>query len=543
MRRLPTRSLLFALLVTASPPGATLADQSPADAVAAEIHGRRVASHVRFLASDWLEGREAGARGERITARYLADFYWGLGLGPAGPNGSWEQRFDLHQATLGEGNRLAVVRRGPGSDATTHYRIDSDFVPFNVSGSGAASAPVVFAGYGIVAPEHGWNDYAGIDPRGAVVLLLRHEPRENDPDAVFGGLAMTKHASFLAKIRLAQAKGAAAVLLVTDPLAHDSDARDPGNSLARWSELSQRDEHDSRPPADPVQLYPEIAPDVRIPALHISPRVANDLLAGSGNTLEALQRRLDETGKAVSQRLPGVAVELVADLEIEAVPVRNVLAKLEGSDPQLKHQVVVVGGHLDHVGHGHFGSTTGHWGAIHPGADDNASGTATILSIAEAFVEAGVRPKRTILFAHFTAEEKGLMGSRWFVDHPTVPRESIVAMLNLDMVGRNDPAVLSVNGDSRAAGLDALAKQLGAAMGVAINNDAGSGIDRSDQWSFARVGIPAIAYFSGTHDDYHSPADTPDKIVADKLQNVGRLVARTAWELAEHGVPAAPETN
>jgi Zn-dependent M28 family amino/carboxypeptidase len=214
----------------------------------------------------------------------------------------------------------------------------------------------------------------------------------------------------------------------------------------------------------------------------------------------------------------------------------NVMARLEGSDPALRDEYVVIGGHYDHVGYGHTGSLTGAWGQIHPGADDNASGTAAILAVAEALARAPQRPRRSILFMHFTAEEKGLMGSRWFVEHPTVPVAKMLAMINLDMVGRNDPAQLSVNGDAAAAGLDALIQRIAEQeLGLQINHDAGSGIDRSDQWAFALKGVPAVAFFSGEHDDYHRPSDIPARIVPDKLERVARLAALVLWRVAEEG--------
>jgi hypothetical protein len=499
--------------------------------VAGDLDGRRIASRVRFLASDFMEGREAGTRGERLAAEYIRDFYMGLGVSPAGTEGFYYQYFDLHERTLGDGNAFVVVRRGEGgSGLRTSYPLDDGFLPFNFSPSAEVEAPVVFAGYGITAPEHGYDDYDGIDVSGAVVLVLRHEPGEADPDSPFNGLRPSKHAAFLTKVRLAQARGAVGLLLVTDPLNHTDDARDPGNRLARWSSLVEREEHDRRPPPDPRQFYPEIAPDVRIPAAHISPAAAADLLAGQDEDLRTIQEAIDSGMKPASRRLPGVLAALTTDVVVERVPVKNVVARIEGSDPVLREEYVVLGGHYDHVGYDA-------WGRIHPGADDNASGTACLMSIAEAVAASPVKPKRSLLFVHFTAEEKGLMGSRWFVEHPTVPLDKMVAMINMDMVGRNEPRVLSiVLGDSAAAGLDALLKRIGPAeLDLELNNDAGTGIDRSDQRAFSPKGIPAVAFFSGTHDDYHKPADTAGRIVEDKLRNVARLATMAAWEIAEQG--------
>jgi hypothetical protein len=502
--------------------------------VAAFIRGKQVEGRVRLLASNFFEGREAGTRGERLTQRYLADFHYGLGLSPAGDDGSFYQFFSLHQRTLGETNTFHVIHDTAGDgELRTAYSLDDGFRPFVFSPSAQVEAPVVFAGYGISSEERDYDDYASLDVRGSIVLVLRHEPQETDPESKFRGVRSTKHAAFLSKVRLAQSHGAVGLLLVTDPVGHDEDAREPGNRLARWASLVERGEHDLRDAPDPYTYYPEIAPDVSIPALHISYAAAEDLLRGSGRDLEATQRGIDETLEPDSFELAGVAASIRTTIDVEHIEVGNVLARLEGSDPELRDETIIIGGHLDHVGYGHFGTSRDHWDALHPGADDNASGTAAVLSVAEAFARSETPPKRSVVFMHFTAEEKGLLGARWFVDHPTFPLETIVAMFNLDMVGRNEPNILSVVGDR---GLDALLKHIGKAeLGMTVNNDAGSGIDRSDQWAFARVGVPAIALFSGVHDDYHTPRDRSSKIVTAKLQNVSRMVAMAAWEIGEHG--------
>ena len=235
--------------------------------------------------------------------------------------------------------------------------------------------------------------------------------------------------------------------------------------------------------------------------------------------------------------LEGTTATVRTGVTVEAIPTQNVVAKIVGSDPALKKEVIVIGGHFDHVGHGYFGSRTAHWGRIHPGADDNASGTAVIMSIAEAMRQSGIKPRRTIVFMHFTGEERGLWGARYWADHPSVPIENVVAMLNLDMVGRNEPDIVSIGGDDNAAGLDALVKKLGSEkLQLVINNDASTVIDRSDNWAFALKDIPAIAFTGGGHDEYHAPADVSSLIVEDKIENIAKLTALVALEIAEHGL-------
>ncbi len=512
--------------------------------ISSTISGKRIAGRVRFLASRFMEGREAGTSGERLAAEYLQAFYFGLGLSPAGDEGSFFQRFEFDRVSLAERNTLAVIHET--ADSTTRsvgtlsrlrndYEIGDGWLPFNISSSSKVEGPVVFAGYGITAPEYEYDDYGRHSVRGKIVLLLRGEPREQDPESVFKGLRYTKHSAFVTKARLAQQHGAIGVLFVTSPLYGKPSQQRPGNSLARWSSLTKRGDFDRRGPADPQELYPEIAKDIRIPIAHIAPEIAADLL-GRPDRLAEVQKKIDASMKALTFDIEGARIEMELDIKRERIPVLNVVAKLEGSDPTLAKEHIIIGGHYDHVGYGRFGSATRAWDKLHPGADDNASGTAVIMSIAEAMALAETKPKRSILFLHVTAEEKGLWGSRWFVEHPSVPLEDTVAMLNLDMVGRNDPSVVSVNGDERAKGLDALIKRIGKdVLQIEVNNDAGSGIDRSDQWAFALKNIPSVAFFSGTHTDYHSPSDVASRIVEQKMQNIARLATMVAWEISVHG--------
>jgi len=519
----------------------------PPEALSAmeRITGRAAHAHVKFLSSEFFEGREAGERGERFAAEYIAGWYHRLGLSPAGDEGSFFQTFRIRMTELGEGNVLEVTVQKGVSKSTRTFAIENDFLPFTFSPSADLTAPAVFAGYGITAPELGYDDYAKIDAKGKVVLVLRHEPQESNPSSVFKGLQNTRHAAFMTKARNAIAHGAAGMLLVTDPLHHKEPAqrRVSNRSLTSWASLAERSEFDRRGPSQPDEEIDGWSDGVELPSLHVNPDVA-DLLIGSGmggiKTLEALQNEIDATLSPRSTDLAGLTVRIKTAVIESFKTARNVAARLEGSDPNLRSEHVIVGGHYDHVGWGHFGSLTSHWDKIHPGADDNASGTAGILSAAEAFTLLPEPPPRSILFLNFTAEEKGLLGSRWYTTHPTLPLDDAVAMFNLDMIGRNDASEVSIVGDRRSVELDAAVQQINqASIKMSINHDAGPGIERSDQYYFGRMGIPALAFFSGVHDDYHRPSDTADKVVPEKLEKVSRLVFLSAYSQAHNPVKRA----
>ena len=384
----------------------------PAEALAAmeSITGRAAQAHVKFLASEWLEGREAGEKGERIAAEYIADWYGRLGLKPAGDQGTFFQSFRLREAELAEGNALEVTRQSAGSRITRTYTLQTEFLPFTFSPSADVTAPVVFAGYGITAPELKYDDYEKLDAHGKFVLVLRHEPQEADPNSTFKGLDKTAHAAFMSKARNALAHGAVGMLIVTDPLNHQEPGqqRVGGAQLTGWASLDRRGENDRRPPALPSDELEGWNDGVSIPAVHVDPSVAEALLGSTD--LAGLQKQIDSSLAPHSMELQDVSVHLKTCIKETFKTARNVVAVLEGSDPKLKEEHVIIGGHYDHVGWGHFGSNTQHWDRIHPGADDNASGTSGLLTIAEGFAALKTPPPRSILFVHFTAKKRDCWG-------------------------------------------------------------------------------------------------------------------------------------
>jgi hypothetical protein len=472
--------------------------------------------HVDYLASDALRGRNTPSPELDTAAAYIAGEFAAAGLRPLGT--SWYQQVRLGTVALSEPNALLITRQGD----SVSFAIKDDFTPFDVTGPGSAEGEVVFCGYGITAPEYQYDDYAGFDVRGKVVLVLRHEPGENDSASVFKGKRPTDYGNVGRKMRIARDHGAAAVLVVTDPLNHQS--MTPRGFP--WPSLSKIIPHD----ALPLRLDPQS--DEGIPVVHVGERVVAALL-GSVDSLRALQRSIDSTCRPSSFRIPARARVVVTTIQT-LFSARNVIGVLEGSDPLLKSEYIVVGAHYDHVGAGKAKSPG--VDVIFNGADDNASGTAALLGVARAFGSAAYRPARSILLMAFAGEEKGLFGSAYFVRHPSVPLDHVAGMVNLDMVGRNAVDSLFILGGEAAPVLERLAIEEGPHAHLAVipqlHADGGS-----DHESFAGKNIPSVHFFSGLHPDYHQVSDHADKINSTKVARVARLAFRVAWRAA-----AAPDS-
>ena len=441
---------------------------------------------VEYLASDALEGRGVGTKGIDAAADYIANRFKRAGLRPApGMSGYFQTFAIMSGAKVGDGTSLAA------GDAS--FKLHEQFRPMSFSASGTFDAPAVFAGYGIASDEHGYDDYAGLDVRGKVVLAFRFEPHTTEGSSRFAPKDRpndhSEHATLERKAKLAAEKGAAALLIVTPPTHHKEQGLLP---LARRYSGGQ----------------------VSIPVVHVTGDVATTLLEQSGTPQFAeLQKMIDDGGKPASRDLTGTRVR--GDVRVEKVmaPSKNVIAVLPGHGPR-KDEYVVVGAHYDHVGRGGVGGArlAGTNGQIHNGADDNASGTTVLLQLAERFARAKQKLDRSIVFVAFTAEEWGLLGSHEFVSSPPVPLNKIAAMVNLDMVGRVRDETIYVGGAGTAAAFDAIVKAADDRSPLKMKGMGRGGIGPSDHSSFAMKKIPVLFLFSGMHGDYHRPTDDPEKV-------------------------------
>lgn len=476
------------------------------------ITGELVKQHVAYLASDALKGRNTPSAELDTAAQYIAEVFRSSGLQPV--NGSFFEKVPLGMVGLGEDNHLKITK----DNAERAYTIKTEYTPFDVTGNKEARAPIVFAGYGIAAPEYKYDDYGGIDVKGKIVFVLRHEPGEDDSSSVFDGKKPTKYSDVSQKVKSAIAHGAVGVMVATDPLNHTS--LTPRGFP--WPSLSRTIPKD----ALPINLLTDEKD--KVPVLHVGSEVIGQLF-GSVEALKQIQADIDKSVKPRSYEIAGAVASMKTTTVIKDMATRNVVGYCEGSDPKLKNELVVIGAHYDHVGYQKEHEPGKPY--IYNGADDNASGTAGVLALAQAFGQLSQKPKRSILFMTFAGEEKGLFGSRSYVEKPLFPLEQTVAMLNLDMVSRNSIDTLWMVGQGRSPDL--------AKINAEENNDVGfvlvaddKAIGGSDHMSFYRKRIPFLFYFAGFHPDYHQLTDKSDLINAPKLAKVARLAFRTAWRVA-----------
>jgi aminopeptidase YwaD len=448
-----------------------------------------------------MEGRGAGTPGADRAAAYLATEFRRAGLRPAGGAGGFLQPFEvLTGVHLAPGTALEVR---PAGVPAQHFAAERQFLPLAVSEDGDVTGEVVFAGYGITAPPVGYDDYAGLDVRGKIVLVMTGEPRETDPQAPFRPPEHFHYTELRHKILNARERGAAAVLLVERPGGVD-------------------------------RLVPlrGATPSWGVVAASVRREVATALLAPGGLALDVLHAEIDQGVRPASRPLPAVRARVHVAVIRERRTTANVVALLPGTDPALAAEAVVIGAHYDHLGRGSpFSLAPDRGDALHPGADDNASGTAALLGIAGALVRAGA-PRRSTVFVAFSAEELGLLGSTHYVRHPAVPMERTVAMVNLDSVGRLRDGRLHVMGVDTGQGLRFLVEEAAREVGVAIALR-GDGVGPSDHTVFLTRERPVLFFFTGPHADYHRPSDTWDKIDADGLRTVATLAYRVARALAD----------
>jgi len=469
--------------------------------------------HIDYLASDALMGRKTPSPGLDSAAEYIARQFRSFGLRAI--NGSYFHEFNLYRISLGEPNMLKLIKDG----REKAYEIKTDYMPFDLTGNNAAEAEVVFVGYGITAPEYDYDDYAGVDVKGKIVLALRHEPQENDSSSVFLGRRVTEHGQLRSKVRNAIQHGAVGFLLMNDPLNHSSMVPRGFPWPSLYKEL----------PDDALPLTLSVSELRKIPVVHIGPVVIEDLL-GSVDSVKALEASIDRALHPKSFTISGAKVYVQTTTVATALPTRNVVGFLEGSDRSLEDEIVVVGAHYDHVGW--MRSPGAGQDSIFNGADDNASGTTGLLEVAKAFAAGKMRPKRSLLFIAFAGEELGLLGSQAYVRSPSFPLEKTVAMLNMDMIGRNGPDTVSIGGTTRSPDLVAVNERANKQVGMTLMYDIEKDFFRSDQASFAQKKIPVLFYHTGEHEDYHKVSDNPDKIDTEKLSKIARLVFLTAWEIA-----------
>lgn len=476
--------------------------QSPAPALA--VSAARLRAHVGYLASPDMKGRASGTVENDRAAAYVATQFRKAGITPA--NGkSYFQAFSVTVgAGLGPANSLKLNK----PEMSRELALKTDYLPLNISDSGEAALKLVFAGYGISSEEHRYDDYLHMDVQGKAVIVLRHEPREDDPQSPFAGRELTTHADIVHKAINARNHGARALILVNDPVPHAAEE----DVLIKFGTLQG----------------PENAGILLVQA---SQAAVNQWIAPLGKTLGELQKTIDDKLQPQSAYVPDLELTLRVDVQRHTARTKNVAGWLRGSDPVLSKELVIIGAHFDHLGHGTRGSLApSQVGKIHPGADDNASGTASLLEIAAALSARRGELKRSVLLLAFSGEELGLLGSAHYTKAPLWPLENTVAMINLDMVGRPRDGKITVGGAGTSPGFRDLIRRINA-TGLEVSfSDSGYG--RSDHSSFYVKNIPVLFFFSGLHADYHKPTDTADRLLYADHARVTGLALAVAAELA-----------
>jgi len=481
----------------------------------ASITAADLRAHVELLASDDYRGRETLQDGYELAADHLARELESYGLAPMPGVDGFKAPYTLYEL----GYDAAGTKLSAGGEP---LEAGTDFTPFEFSDEGTAEAEVVFAGYGITAPDLSWDDYEDLEVKGKVVLVLRHSPNEDKPNE-----KLQQHALFTTKAMNAQKHGAVGMLLVTDPRHHQDgeDLRLRSRLMTEKVDLAARG---SRSEDDGKE-----AASVPFLAMQISQAAAGVLVEPTGTSLIDIQKSLDDGGKASAFRIDGVSatMSVTASKELRELAPNNVAGFLEGSDPQLKHEWVVIGAHFDHLG-GYVGAGD----TIYNGADDNASGTAGMLELAQAFASRADRPKRSILFIGFSGEEKGLLGSRALVDQKLIPIEKIVFMLNLDMIGRNPDKPVAVVGDGYSRGIKAVVEAANADVQLPIEFGGSDYAGNSDHHPFYSSDVPFLFLFTGLHEDYHQLSDHADKIDFGNMEKIARVAYGTVDVVASGAV-------
>ncbi len=499
-------SLVFAIAGTAGLFWLPIPSDSTAGSTA-EISGSRYLEHIEYLASPAMQGRGNGSDALETAAGYLADQFRIWGLEPAGEDGYFQTFEATTRTAFGSPNALDL--NGTGLEPMV------EFAPMRFSTSGEVAGSVVFAGYGITAPEYHWDDYAGIDASGKIVVVFRHEPQESDEESPFAGADSTTHAQLVNKAINARQHGAAGILYVLDPAGHQPEEEE----LLTTAESSPTE-------------------NVNIPAAYVRMESLLPYFEERGIDLRDVQRRIDTDLIPQSFEVEGLTATLATTVDRVTSPLRNVVASVEGSDPELRDEWIIVGAHYDHLGlDAEYSLDPDGTGRIHHGADDNASGTSGVLELARVAAAAPGRFGRSLMFIGFAGEEIGLLGSSHFANNPTVPIENVAAMINLDMIGRLRDDRVYVSGVGTGAGFTEALEELND-TGLTLDHS-DSGMGASDHMSFNIKEVPVLFFFSGLHGDYHRPTDTAEKIEVDGALKLLTLVESMIERLANQ--PDPPE--
>lgn len=485
-----------------------------------EITKEDLQAEVTWLADPAREGRMTGSPGAEATAEWLRNYYRALGLKPVGKDYFEPFEFNAGERMLPDKNKLTLaLEAGTGTSnaqkATRTMAVDLDFRPLALSDNGTVSGDVVFAGYGLSVPEGQgmprYNSYEGLDVKDKVVLALRWVPEQVDQKR---RAYLNRYAGIQYKAMIARERGAKAILFVSGP------------NSAQAGELL------------PLKGGTTVA-NAGIVAASITGAVADSLLASTGKSLKELQTALDDENPHAQSGyvLKGTSVEIESGIEHIKKTDRNVLAMLPASEGHDTGEYIIIGAHYDHLGKGDSGTSlarSGEEGKVHPGADDNGSGTAEVMELAAALAkERAEHPekfRRSVIFAHWSGEEIGLTGSAKFCEQPPVDLKKVAAYINFDMVGRLQENKLTLQAIGSSTIWRKLIEKRNVAAGFNLTLQDDPYLP-TDVTSFYPKGIPVLNFFTGAHDDYHRPSDTADKLNYEGAERIGKLARAIALDV------------
>ncbi|WP_218933113.1 M28 family peptidase [Roseimaritima multifibrata] len=539
----------------------------------------RLQTDMFYLADDERTGRGPGTPGLDQAAEYIANVFRDAGLKTDLIDGQPFQPFqiELGAEATDEANNYVLVTDSKGPPQ--RYALDVGMRPLALGASGEANGRLVFVGYGISAPELNYDDFAGVDIEGAIVMLIRKAPTTPDKKGPFDAKQNARHTYFSTKVQAAVQRGAAGVLIVNDPASGAAQRRRLQQRVAAEQErIDTIDKNIADAPAGLTkvisrlqetrevsvkqikQLETELAlaenallqvgeagglkDPVSAPVISFSRKAASQMLKESlGSDLETIEQEIGSTHQPQSREIPDLELKVKTEIRDSKITTSNVLATLPGRGP-LANETVVIGAHYDHVGMGGNGSLAPGTIAVHNGADDNGSGTVTLLEVARRmraeFAES--ESHRRILFIAFSGEERGLLGSKFYIANPVFPLQDTVAMINLDMVGRLKDNEVTVYGTGTAMEFDGLLDRINEKSQFNLTRVA-SGYGPSDHSSFYQAKIPVLFYFTGLHNDYHRPSDDFDKIDFGGLVRITDTVLSTAKFLATGTRPTYQSTE
>ncbi len=508
------RTLAFGMLLSGCGFHAAYAADSPTEPSVENAAQGRLLADIKYLSSDELQGRAAETPGLRMGAEFIAKRWQELGLKTDLFDGKPFQEFSLEGTpALGEPSlNTLVITNAKGEKS--ELKLGENFQPQFIGKNGAFSGGLVFAGYGITAKQDDltYDDFDGVDVKGKVVIVVRKEPQQNDPKSPFDGTAPSQYAVFTAKQINAAKHGVAAMIMVNDSA---TDKENPDTVL-------------------PVTGSGTALTKDQIPTLYVQRSQVAAWIAAAGKSLDEIESQIDVDLKPRSFELPGWSASGNVDVANKKIPSMNVVGLLPGQGA-LQNEYVVIGAHFDHVGMGGPGSLAPGTIAVHNGADDNASGTVALLESARRLTELAKgdgpdKPRRNLVFIAFSGEERGLLGSDYYVKHPRFELENTVAMLNLDMVGRLTNEELTIYGTGTATEFDAAITKVNEKLAFKLEKSP-EGMGPSDHQSFFQKNIPVLHFFTGLHDDYHRPSDDFDKINLNGIDRITDMVTVLAQQI------------